>query len=69
MERKIIGQIQGSISSRRLVCNATIQDIVIDLYTKYDYSSLHDCGEILDEKFEGGELKEGRRDGRTDVNQ
>ena len=59
MEKKKIGQIQERISSRRLVCNHTKQHIVINLYTKYDYSSLHGCGEILEEKFEGV-------DGRTE---
>ena len=51
MERKKIGQIQGRISRRRLVCNPTIQYIIINLHTKYDYSSLHSFTEIFDEKF------------------
>ena len=46
MERKKIGQIQGRISRRRLVCNPTIQHVIINLYTKYDCSSLQGCGEI-----------------------
>ena len=66
IERKKIGQIQGRISRSRLVCNPTIQHVVINLYTTYDFSSLQDCGEIFDETFEG---TEGRKDGRTDVNQ
>ena len=36
MERKKIGQIQGRLSRRRLVCNPTIQYIIINLQTKYD---------------------------------
>ena len=61
MERKKIGQIQGRISRRRLVCNPTIK--IINLYTKYDSSSLQDCGEIFDEKV----LQNyGRMDGMTD---
>ena len=51
MERKKIGQIQGRISRRRLVRNPTIQYIIINLLTKYDYSSLHSFTEIFDEKF------------------
>ena len=63
MERKKIGQIQGRISRRRLVCNPTIQHVIINLYTKYDSSSLHGCGEIFDEKV----LRNyGRTDGQTD---
>ena len=51
MERKKIGQIQGRISMRRLVRNPTIQYIIINLHTKYDYSNLHRFTEIFDEKF------------------
>ena len=50
-ERKKIGQIQGRISRRRLVCNPMIQYIIINLHTKYDYSSLHSSTEIFDKKF------------------
>ena len=50
-ERKKIRQIQGRISRRRLVLDPMIQHVVINLHSKYDYSSLHDCGEIFDEKF------------------
>ena len=63
MERKKIGQIQGRISRRRLVCNPTIQHVIIYLHTKYDSSSLQGCGEIFDEKV----LRNyGRTDGRKD---
>ena len=63
MERKKIGQVQGRISRRRLVCYPTIQHVIINLYTKYDSSSLQGCGEIFDEKV----LRNyGRTDGRTD---
>ena len=51
MERKKIGQIQGRISRRRLVCNPTIQYIIINLLIKYDYSSLHSFTEIFDKKI------------------
>ena len=61
MERKKIGQIHGRISRRRLVCNPTIQHVIINLYSKYDLSSLQGCGEIFDEKV----LRNyGRTDGR-----
>ena len=67
MERKNIGQIQGRISGRRLVCNPTIQHVIINVYTKYDSSSLQGCGEIFDEKVlrKDGQ-KDGRNDGRND---
>ena len=51
MERKKIGQIQGRISRKRLVRNPTIQYIIINLLTEYDYSSSHSFTEILYEKF------------------
>ena len=51
MERKKIGQIQGRISMRWLFRNPTIQYIIINLLTKYDYSSLHSFTETFDEKF------------------
>ena len=47
---KIIGQIHGRISMRRLVRNLTIQRIIINLPTKYDYSSLHGYTAIFEEK-------------------
>ena len=51
MGRKKMGQIQGRICRRRLVRNLTIQCIIINLHTIYDYSSLQDFTEIFDEKF------------------
>ena len=36
---------------KRLVCNPTIQYIIISLHTKYDYPSLHSLTAIFDEKF------------------
>ena len=71
MERKKIGQIQGRISRRRLVCTPTIQHVYINLYTKYASSSLQGCGEIFDEKVlrnygRTDEGKDGRKDGRND---
>ena len=35
----------------RLVYNPMIQYIIINLHTKYDYSSLHKFTETFDEKF------------------
>ena len=49
MERKKMGQIQGRISRRMLVHNPTIQYIIINLLTIYDYSSLQNFTEIFDE--------------------
>ena len=51
MDGKKIGQIQGRISMRGLVSNPTIQQIIINLHTKYENSSLHGCWEIFDEIF------------------
>ena len=51
MERTKIGEIQERISRRRLVLNHTIQQVIINLHPKYDYSSLHSRGEIFDAKF------------------
>ena len=64
MERKKIGQIKGRISRKGLVCNPTTQHVIINLYTKYDSSSLQGCGEIFDEKVL--RITEGWTDGRTD---
>ena len=51
MERKKMGQIQGRISMRMLFRNPAIKNIIINLHTEYDYSSLHSFTEIFDEKF------------------
>ena len=50
-ERKIRETKQKRISRGRLVLNLKIQQVSINLYTKYDYSSLRRCGEIFQEKF------------------
>ena len=63
--KKKIEQIQGRISMRRLVRNLTIQCTIINLHTKYDYSSLHDLTEIFDEKFYY--LKYGKKENRTNT--
>ena len=39
-------------SMRMLVPDPTIQYIIINLLTKYDYSSLHGFTAIFDEKFQ-----------------
>ena len=61
MERKKIGQVQGRIRRRMLVCNPTIQHVIINLYTKYDSSSLQGCGEIFEENvlrnYEDGQME------------
>ena len=35
------------------ICNSTIQPVVVDLYTKYEVSTLNGCGDIFDEKCYG----------------
>ena len=68
---------QSQISRWRLVLNPTIQQVVINLHTKYEHSSLHGCWEIFDKKFspksgwtEGrNRWTDGRMGGRTDENQ
>ena len=51
MDEKKIGQIQERISRRRLVPNITIQQVIINLHTKYENSSLYGSWEIFDEIF------------------
>ena len=41
MEGKKIGQIHGRISRRRLVFNPTIQQVISNLHTKDELSTLH----------------------------
>ena len=50
-------------NKQELVRNPTIQIVIINLYTKYDFSILQGCGEIFDEKV----LRNyGRTEGRTE---
>ena len=66
LERTKIGQIQGRISRRRLVCDPTIQLVIINLSIKYDFSSLQGCAEIFDEKvFRNYGRTDGRKDGQN----
>ena len=46
-----MGQMLGRIRMKRLVRNPTIQYIIINLHTKYDYSSLHGFTEIFNKNF------------------
>ena len=70
MERKKFGQIQGRIS-RRLVYNPTIQHVITNLYTKYDFLACTVVEKSLTKTCYG--ITEGRTEGqtewRTDVNQ
>ena len=50
---------------RRLVRNPTIQYIIINLHTKYDYSSLDSFTEIFHEKFHYS--KYGKKENWTDA--
>ena len=65
MERKKIGQIQGRISVRMLVRNPTIQYIIVNLLTKYDYSSLHGFTAVFDEKFKYSKYE--KKENRTNI--
>ena len=40
MAEKKIGQTQGTITRRRLVLNPRIKQVVINLHTKYEHSSM-----------------------------
>ena len=63
LERKKKEQTNGRTNRRMPICNPTIQLVIVDLYTKYEVSILHGCGDIFDEKV----LRNyGRTDGRTD---
>ena len=59
---KANGTNKERISSRRLVLNSTIQQVIINLHAKYQHSSLHGCGEIFDEKFY--QKGDGQKDGQ-----
>ena len=50
LERKKKKQIQGRTNKRMPICNPTIQLVVANLYTKFEVSILHGCGDIFDEK-------------------
>ena len=50
LERKKKEQTKGITNRRMLICNRTIQLVVVDLYTKYEVSILNGCGDIFDEK-------------------
>ena len=63
MERKNIAQIQKRISSRRLALNPTVQYIIDNHHTKYDYPSLQGFTEIFDENYHY--LKYGKKENRT----
>ena len=51
IERKKNGQIQGIINRGNLVCDPTVQHVIINLYTKYDtkydFSSLPGGGRVV----------------------
>ena len=70
MERKKIGRMQGRISMKRLVCNSTVKCIIINLHTKYDFSSLHGSTEIFDKNLyylKYGKKKNGQVQGRISM--
>ena len=51
LERKKKEQINGRTNRRRPIFNATIQLVVVNLYTKYEVSIFNGCGDIFDEKI------------------
>ena len=51
LERKKKEQIKARTNRRRPIFNPTIQLIIVNLYTKYEVSIFHDCGDIFDENF------------------
>ena len=51
LERKKKEQTKGRTNRRMIICNPTIQLVVVDLYTKYEVSILNGCGDIFDEKI------------------
>ena len=55
---------QGRISRRRLVSNPTIQQVVINMHTEYDYmySSLRGCEGILDAQFHNNYSNNGKKE-------
>ena len=50
LERQKMEQIKGRTNRRRPIFNPTIQLVVVNLYTKYEVSTFHSCGDIFDEK-------------------
>ena len=55
------------INRRMPICNPTIQLVVVDLYTKYEFSFLHGCRDIFDEKvLRNYRRTDGRTEGTTD---
>ena len=53
------------INIRRLIPYPTIQYIIINLHTKYEYSSLHSFTEIFDKKFHYS--KYGKKENWTNI--
>ena len=61
LERKKKEQTKGRTNRRMLICNPTIQLVVMDLYTKYEVSVLNGCGDKSVTELR----KDGRKDGRN----
>ena len=53
-------QIQGRTNRRRPIFNATLQLVIVNLYTKSEVSILLGCGDIFKEKC-------GKKDKRTNI--
>ena len=50
LERQKKEQIQGRTNRNRPIFNSMIQLVVVNLYTKFEVSSLNGCGDIFDKK-------------------
>ena len=66
LERKKKEQTKGRTNRRMPICNATIQLVLVDLYTKYEVFILNGCGDIFDEKvLRNYGRTDGWKDGRN----
>ena len=50
LDRKKKEQTYGRTNRRRPIFNPVLQLVVVNLYTKFEVSILHSCGDIFDEK-------------------
>ena len=58
MKKKKSEHIQGKTTRRRLVFYPMIQLVIVNLYTKYEFSVSNSCEDIFDEKYRDKEKKE-----------
>ena len=60
LERKKKEQTKGRTNRRMPISNPTIQLVIVNLYTKFEISTLNCCGEFFDEKS-------GEKERRTNI--